>query len=112
MNRPPKHPRTATITGGVILALYLGSYAVLTLLGRYSSALPVNGTTVYVCHWQPRFMMSVPVHLTTGRQATVRNVPGTVYAPLVALDQRYWHAPQELVPAHAEYVPHPASRSR
>lgn len=80
------------------IALYVGTYSLLSYFGRY--CWEQSGEVRYAAsgfsitdleQWQPRFIFCQRFKTYDGRWITRANLLGHVYAPLVLLDQAYFH---------------------
>lgn len=85
-----KRKQKVTIVLWSVLALYAVSYVVLSLAGNYSGYLSISGKVRYesglavpdVREWEPYGVF---------KSNRGYNFLGLIYAPLVDLDQRFWH---------------------
>jgi hypothetical protein len=82
--------RTFVKIGYVTLALYFGSYVLLSAFGKYDDHLDASGKTKFVWGfsvpdiqiWQSKFLML---------RSNNYNCGGLVYSPLIELDRLIWH---------------------
>ena len=86
----------AGITAGLVLAIYIVSYVILSLRGEYvepvaHAVIGVDG--VYELQvWQPKYVTRLSFFSeATGERLTRGNALGTLYAPLIAIDAVIWH---------------------
>lgn len=85
-NRATSHDKSRAILFWMIcilLALYVASYVILSLEGRFvPGAIGLNGVKRYV--WRPRRF---------DEQTTAGRIAIWAFTPLFHLDHRYWHSP-------------------
>ena len=99
MSKPKRIFRTL----GICTLLYLFSYASLSFLGGYRLVesghyRPITWMAMEdVFVWQPRFGMSYPFDTIGGDHIHRTDFFGTLYFPLICLDQRYVHKSRPLV---------------
>jgi hypothetical protein len=81
----------------IAISLYVGSYAVLSWLGGYGLVRsgdfrPYTWMAMEdVFVWQPRFGMAYPFHSYDGTYIHFADFLGSLYLPLICLDQNYLH---------------------
>lgn len=89
------------------LVLYLGIYVLLSLNGRYewnqSGRLRYSGGLSMAItdevRWQPALLLWEPYRSIDGSKKIRANLGGWIFAPLILLDQRWWHASRVLFEA-------------
>lgn len=90
-----KRKRNIIVSVGA-LAVYVVSYAVLSLCGGYrlvmsGQARPTGLAFSDTFAWQPRFGMCYPFHTATGEDSHHMDGLGLLYFPLIRLDQAFVH---------------------
>ena len=82
----------------IMLIVYVGSYCVLSHFGAYCIGksgkvrLSLTGSAWFdTVYWQPKFVWGQLFYTIRGKWTYHGNVLGSLYAPLLILDQKYVH---------------------
>ena len=108
-------PKRLSFTLAIAVGVYVGSYGVLSWLGGYRLVMsgdfrPFDWMAVEdVFVWQPRFGVAYPFHSYDGAHIHHADFLGSLYLPLLCLDQNYLHRsrPWMTVGANGKIIEHP-----
>jgi hypothetical protein len=92
-----RHWRRRLLFAGIFLALYIGSYALLSSRGEYridmtGNLRPLGGIALMdVYYWQPKRMYFRVYRSVSGERDVSGNLLGWCYSPLILFDRTVWH---------------------